>query len=108
MTIKLDKEEAVFTLRKNKLDLEHEALLQDRNVILITEFGVPFSLGNILVTLKPDMTIVVGAVIIGAIFLGVIEFFRRRNDQAVRDKRKEIDAYIRKIERSKGTNLPKP
>jgi len=37
----MDLDEAILTLRKNKLDMEHEALLQDRNVIAITEAGLP-------------------------------------------------------------------
>jgi len=77
--LELDKEEAIFTLRKNKLDLEHEELLQDRNMIVITEFGIPFSLGNILVAIKPDISITVGTGIVGVILLGIMEWYRRKN-----------------------------
>jgi hypothetical protein len=104
----LDKEEAIFTLRKNKLDLEHEELLQDRNMIVITEFGIPFSLGNILVAIKADISITVGTGIVGVILLGVMEWYRRKNKTKISEKQKEIDSYIRKIEKSKEPKLPRP
>lgn len=40
----------IITLRKNKLDMGHQALLQDREVILIAETGVPITAINIVVT----------------------------------------------------------
>jgi len=105
--LELDKEEAIFTLRKNKLDLEHEELLQDRNMIVLTEFGIPFSLGNILVAIRPDISITVGTGIVGVILLGIMEWYRRKNRTKISEKRKEIDSYIRKIEKSKEPKLPK-
>lgn len=102
----MDKAEAIFTLRKNKLDLEHEELLQDRNLIVITEFGVPFSLGNILVAIKPDVTFTVGTIIVGGILIGVTEWYRRKNKTNIFEKRNEIDSYIRKIEKTEDPKLP--
>ena len=97
----MDKEEAVLTLRKNKLDMEHQELLQDRNVILITEFGFPLTVINVLVTAKLFTTSAIGLIVVASfIVVGIIEWFRRQNATSIVDKRNEIDVFIRQLQRA--------
>lgn len=75
----MDREEAVLTLRKNKLDMEYEELLQDRNVIVIAEVGITITLINIIVTARPYATSFTTAIILASlIFMGIVEWLRRQ------------------------------
>jgi delta 1-pyrroline-5-carboxylate dehydrogenase len=95
----VDREEAVLNLRKNKLDMEHEELLQDRNVIVITEVGIPITLINAIIATSvytPDL--VASLTLATVVFMGITEVFRRRNKRKILSKRNEIDAFIREIQ----------
>jgi hypothetical protein len=98
----MDKEEAVLTLRKNKLDMEHQELLQDRNIIVITEAGFPLTLINIIITAQLYMSSIIASIILASLlFMGVIEWFRRRNKAEIINKRNEIDVFIRQLKSEK-------
>ena len=95
----MDREEAVLTLRKNKLDMEHEELLQDRNVIVITEIGTPITLINVIVTAQLYILSYLTSIIFASIvFMGIIEWFRRRNKRTIVNKRNEINLFIRELQ----------
>jgi len=91
----MDKNEMILTLRKNKLDMEHEALLQEREIILIAETGIPITALNITITAQlyahPLPVVVVAA---SALAIGFIEWLRRRNNKRITEKRQEIDQFI--------------
>jgi predicted HAD superfamily hydrolase len=95
----MDKEEAILTLQKNKLDLEHEALLQDRNVILITEVGLPLTVLNIIVTAQLYSGNMIGGIlIVSGVLLAVIERFRRSNEIELKKKRRKIDTFLKELQ----------
>lgn len=94
----MDKDEAILTLRKNKLDMEHEELLQDRNVIVITEIGTPITLINVIITTQIYMLGLTTIIFAGLVFMAIIEWFRRRNKKAIVKKRNEIDQFIRQLQ----------
>jgi hypothetical protein len=102
----MDREEAILKLRKNKLDMEHEELLQDRNVIVITETGIPITLINIIVATQLYTTSVLISIIVAIAFiLGIVEWFRRQNNAKITNKRNEIDIFIRQLQRQMHQHL---
>lgn len=96
--IELDKDEAILTLRKNKLDIEHQALLQDREIILIAETGIPLTVANIVVTAQwyapPNLA---GVLVASSIVVGGVEWLRRRKNRQLVEKRTEIDRFISEL-----------
>ena len=88
-----------MTLRKNKLDMEHDELLQDRNLIVITEIGFPITLINIAVAIKLNISLIPLTVFAGLVVMGVVEWVRRYNKKKIVEKRNEINAFIRKLEK---------
>jgi hypothetical protein len=95
----MDRQEAILTLRKNKLDMEHEELLQDRNVIVITEVGTPITLINVIAVAQPYVLSSLTSIILASVvFMGITEWFRRRNKRAIVNKRDEIDSFIQELQ----------
>jgi hypothetical protein len=94
----LDREETIWTLRKNKLDMEHQALLQDREMILIAETGFPITMINVVVTAQwYTYPLIVSIVAISGAIIGAIEWGRRRKNREIIQKRQEIDHFIAEL-----------
>jgi hypothetical protein len=74
-------------------------LLQDRNIIVITEIGFPITLINIAVAIKLNISLIPLTFLAGPMFMGVVEWFRQHNKTKIVDKRNEINAFIRKLEK---------
>jgi hypothetical protein len=103
----MDKDETILTLRKNKLDMEHDTLLQDRNVIVLTEAGLPITVFNLVITAQLyNSTSLALIAIVVAFTMGVIEFFRRRNSEEIAKKHEAVDILVRQVEKQSSTNIP--
>lgn len=97
--VEVDREEAILTLRKNKLEMEHEALLQDRNVILITEVGLPITILNIIITARLYAQDLITAIVLASVLLiAIVERIRRQKETEIRNKRNEIDDFLQQYE----------
>lgn len=94
----MDRKEAILTLRKNKLDMEHQELLQDRNVIVLTEIGTPITLINVAVTAQIALSHLTTIVFVGLVFTAIVEWARRHNKKHIINKRNEIDLFIRQLQ----------
>jgi hypothetical protein len=95
----MDKEEAILTLKKNKLDMEHDALLQDRSAIVITEAGLPITIINLIIAAQLyDPTSLVLIAITVAMIVSIIELLRQRNSREIKNKHHEIDVLVRQFQ----------
>lgn len=95
----MDREEAILTLRKNKLEMEYEALLQDRNVILITEIGFPITIVNIIVAVGLfTLDIITAVVAASVLIIAVVDWVRSQKETEIRNKRDEIDDFLQQFE----------
>jgi hypothetical protein len=100
--IDLDKDEAILTLRKNRLDIEHQAILQDREVILVAETGIPITAANIIVTAQWYDPLRLGPVLVVlAVTMGVAEWLRRRKGKQLVAIRHEVDRFISELSSTK-------
>lgn len=94
----MDKDEAILSLRKNKLEMEHQALLQDREVILIAETGVPITVANIVVAAQwythPAITMVL---LVSSVIVAIVEWLRRKKNTEIANRRQEIERFIAEL-----------
>jgi hypothetical protein len=82
-----------ITLRKNKLDLEHQELLQRRSAVWVVETGFPFSVWSIAISQGWHLfrETFLPLLIVSAVFLACLENYRREINNKIRDKQNEID-----------------
>jgi hypothetical protein len=89
----------MVSLRKNRLDLEHSAIMQERGVYLGLVVGYPFTILNIIVALgwhlEPWFPLVL--VLIAVSWTPLYLLFNDRNKQ-VQQKQAEIEALINLLE----------
>lgn len=77
------------TIKKNKLELEYQALMQERNAIIIAITGVPITIlnfGILLFKLTPLTT-----TLVALLSFVVILILKRRWDRKINSKRSELD-----------------
>lgn len=81
------------TLLKNKLEMEYQALMQERSSILIALTGVPITFFNLMFSMfkLPPLESMVGTFISFIILLSV----KLHWDEMLRTKRDEIDKLLK-------------
>ncbi len=79
------------TIRKNKVDLEYQYLLQERNAVLIALPAIPITILNVLITVfKADL---VFSTVVAGISVPIILHFRKTIEIKIKNKIKELDKF---------------
>ena len=91
--------EQIVNLRKNKLDLEHSTIMQERGMSLGVAVGYPITILNLIIALQwhlePWLPLLVSLLVI--LWVPFYLWFDDRS-RKVRVKQAEIDALIRELE----------
>lgn len=78
-----------ISIRKNKIDLEYQAIIQERNATLLALVGVPATIFNIAITLlKWD---VLAAAVVAFFSVWVLWGVKLALDNKIKDKIGELD-----------------
>ena len=89
----------VVALRKNRLDLEHATIMQERGIFLATAVGYPVTALNLVISLRLDQEpwFPLLVVLLAALWA---PFYMWYDDRTVRiqAKQAEIDALISELE----------
>lgn len=79
-------------IKKNKIDLEHQAMLQERNAILLALVGVPTTLFNISITLLRWDILAAG--IAALLSVWVLLGIKSTLDAKIKSKVNELDRIV--------------
>ena len=88
------------TIKKNKIDLKHQTILQERNAILLALIGVPLTVVNLLVSvLKIDLADSLAAAFVLGIFLWnkKLDYDKKIQNNIIN----ELDGLLNKKKKSK-------
>jgi len=98
--------EQVIALRKNRLDLEHATIIQERGIFLATAVGYPVTALNLIISFRLDREPWFPLLVT---FLAIlwVPFYLWYDDRTrrVRAKQEEIDALISELEPGDSPNV---
>ncbi|MCL5949757.1 MAG: hypothetical protein M1490_04700 [Candidatus Bathyarchaeota archaeon] len=92
----MTKSEVSIQVRMEKIKLEHQALLQEMNVILVSLVGLPSAWLTAVNYL--NLTSQIGSpfvILVLATVIGAVEWIRERKDDQLKDKRDEMDELLK-------------
>ena len=91
----MNKSEIAIQVRAEKIQLEHEALMQEMNAVLVSLIGLPLAwvtfvyyLGLTSQICNPIVVLVL------ALLLGIFEYLREMKNQQLEDKRDELETLL--------------
>lgn len=84
-----------LTIKKNKFDLQHQILLQERNAILLAIIGVPLTVFNILISIVKINAI--PSTILAFISFWLLLEIKNNLDEKIESKLNELDNLLNKI-----------
>ncbi len=95
----MNEREIKLKLRKNRLEMEYQSLLQVRNAILLAWTGIPITIINIGISvLHLD---IVPVFVATTVSWAIIEWLRRVWDRRMSDKWSELDSMLSEFMRQK-------
>lgn len=92
-------DELAYQLRKAKIEMEHEVLLKEMEIILVSEAGFPITILGLVASLGFNLSLSEILMVSGftAIVTGLIDWYREKKKEAIKAKQLELDNLLKEL-----------